>query len=440
MGSSRFGLFFLLQLVSICSVFVQSKQGTHSSNSSASVMFALKTQQIPSGSGPRSVSKLPFQHNVTLSVSLLVGTPPQPVTMVLDTGSELSWLHCKKDPKFESVFDPVRSTSYSPVPCTSPTCTTRTRDFPIPASCDPKKLCHTMVSYADASYMEGTLAMDNFKMGGSSVPGVLFGCMDLTSSGNEEDSKTTGLLGMNLGSLSFVTQMGYPKFSYCISGQDSSGVLLFGQANIPWLKPLSYTPLVKLSTPYRLPYYDRIAYSVQFQGIKVGGKLLSLPKSLLQPDHSGAGQTMVDSGTQFSLLLGPVYKALRSEFLAQTTGKLNELGDPYFVFQGVMDLCYRVPLTQKGYPPLPTVTLMFQGAEMSVSAEQLLYRVPGEVRGSDGVHCFTFGNSDLLGVSAYIIGHHHQQNMWVEFDLANSRVGLAEVRCDIASQRLGLRQ
>ncbi|GFZ14928.1 eukaryotic aspartyl protease family protein [Actinidia rufa] len=75
---------------------------------------------------------------------------------------------------------------------------------------------------------------------------------------------------------------------------------------------------------------------------------------------------------------------------------------------------------------------------MSVSAERLMYRVPGMVRGSDSVYCFTFGNSDLLGIEAYVIGHHHQQNVWMEFDLANLRVGLAEVRCDLASQRLGV--
>uniref|UniRef100_A0A803N543 Peptidase A1 domain-containing protein n=1 Tax=Chenopodium quinoa TaxID=63459 RepID=A0A803N543_CHEQI len=355
-------------------------------------MFALKAQLIPPGSIQRPASKLPFHHNVSLTVSLLVGTPPQPVTMVLDTGSELSWLHCKKNPGLNSLFDPVHSTSYSQIPCSSPTCRARTRDFNIPASCDPKKLCHVSVSYADFSSMEGTLALDNFKLGESSMPGVFF--------------------------------------------RDASGVLLFGEANFAWLKPRSYTPMVKVTSP--LPYYDRVAYSVQFEGIKVGGKLLPLPKSILQPDHTGAGQTMVDSGTQFTFLLGPVYTALKNEFLAQTRTTLKELGDPNYVFQGVMDLCYRVPLTQKGYPVLPTVTLMFQGAEMSVSAERLLYRVPGEVRGPDGVHCFTFGNSDLLGVESYIIGHHHQQNMWMEFDLVQSRVGLAEVRCDLASQRLGL--
>uniref|UniRef100_A0A0V0HCN6 Putative ovule protein n=1 Tax=Solanum chacoense TaxID=4108 RepID=A0A0V0HCN6_SOLCH len=118
---------------------------------------------------------------------------------------------------------------------------------------------------------------------------------------------------MNRGGLSFVTQMGYPKFSYCISGRDSNGVLLFGEANLPWLKPRKYTPLVQMSTP--LPYFDRVAYTVQLEGIKVGETILPLPKSVLIPDHTGAGQTMVDSGTQFTYLLGPAYTALKNELL-----------------------------------------------------------------------------------------------------------------------------
>lgn len=75
---------------------------------------------------------------------------------------------------------------------------------------------------------------------------------------------------------------------------------------------------------------------------------------------------------------------------------------------------------------------------MTVSGDWILYRVPGQVRGSDSVYCFTFGNSDLLGVEAFVIGHHHQQNVWMEFDLEKSRIGLAHVRCDLAGQRFGL--
>ncbi|OMO96799.1 Peptidase A1 [Corchorus olitorius] len=358
--------------------------------------------------------------------------------MVLDTGSELSWLHCKKTPNLNSVFVPQNSKSYKPVPCSSPICRTRTRDLHIPASCDPSKLCHVAVSYADASSIEGNLASDNLVIGSSSRPGFLFGCMDSGfSSTAEEDSKTTGLMGMNRGSLSFVSQMGVPKFSYCISGFDSSGVLLLGEARFSWLKGLSYTPLITKTDP--LPYFDRVAYTVQLEGIRVGTKMLNLPKSTFVPDHTGAGQTMVDSGTQFTFLLGPVYTALRNEFLQQTKGVLRVYEDSNFVFQGAMDLCFRVGGTsQASFSNLPRVSLMFQGAEMSVSGDRLLYRVPGMNEGSDSVYCFTFGNSDLLGIEAFVIGNHHQQNVWMEFDLVKSRVGFAEIRCDVARQRLGM--
>ncbi|KAH7844482.1 hypothetical protein Vadar_028494 [Vaccinium darrowii] len=402
------------------------------------LILPLKSQLIPSGSFSKSLNKLPFQHNVTLTVSLAVGSPPQNVTMVLDTGSELSWLHCNDTTRIsQPVFHPTQSSSYSPVICSSPICTTRTRDFSVPASCDSNNLCHAVLSYADASSSEGNLAIDTFNIVGSEINGTIFGCMDSGFSSNtNEDAKTTGLMGMNRGSLSFVSQMGFPKFSYCISGYDFTGLLLFGDSNFTWLAPLNYTPLIQISTP--LPYFDRVAYTVQLEGIRVGDRLLPLPKSVFEPDHTGAGQTMVDSGTQFTFLLGPAYTALRNEFLNRTTGVLRVLEDPNFVFQGAMDLCYRVPLNQTVLPLLPTVSLVFQGAEMTVSGDRLLYRVWGEVRGNDSVYCFTFGSSELLGIEAYVIGHHHQQNVWMEFDLEKSRIGLAQVRCDLARERIGV--
>ncbi|KAI6676328.1 hypothetical protein NL676_037124 [Syzygium grande] len=313
------------------------------------LLLPLKTQLVPhassslprtrasaaavGGGGGGGCSKLPFRHNVTLTVSLSIGSPPQPATMVLDTGSELSWLRCSSPTSQLPVFRPLASKSYSTVPCSSPTCSERTRDLPLPASCDASKRCHVVVSYADASSAEGTLGSDTLLIGPSARPGFLFGCMDSgQSSSPEEDAKTTGLMGMNRGSLSLVTQMGVGMFSYCISGLDSSGVLLFGDAGFDWVGPLNYTPLVQISTP--LPYFDRVAYTVQMEGIKVSGKVLPLPKSVFEPDHTGAGQTMVDSGTQFTFLLGPVYTALKNEFSGQTRGTLRVLNDPNFVFQG----------------------------------------------------------------------------------------------------------
>ncbi|XP_027333065.1 aspartic proteinase PCS1-like [Abrus precatorius] len=429
MASSKPSLSLFLHSLTIPLLFILLQTQTptcyvSSSKTQNPIILPLKAQTLTPS------HKLPFQHNVTLTVSLTVGSPPQNVTMVLDTGSELSWLHCKKLPKLNSTFNPLLSSSYTPTPCTSPTCTTRTRDLSLPVSCDPNKRCHVTVSYADASSIEGNLATETFFIGSYAQPGTTFGCMDSGYSSNtEEDSRTTGLMGMNRGSLSFVTQMAVPKFSYCISGNDASGVLLLGGATLPWLGPLQYTPLVKTRTS--LPYFDRVAYTVQLVGIKVSEKLLQLPKWVFEPDHTGAGQTMVDSGTQFTFLLGSAYTALKNEFVEQTKGVLTRIDDTNFVFEGAMDLCFKAPASVGA---VPAVTLVFSGAEMRVSGERLLY---GVRKGNDWVHCFTFGNSDMLGIEAYVIGHHHQQNVWMEFDLEKSRVGFTDTRCELATQRLG---
>ncbi|XP_068668333.1 aspartic proteinase PCS1-like [Aristolochia californica] len=392
--------------------------------SSQSLVLPLRTEKIQLGS-PRN--SLLIRYNVSLTVSLAVGTPPRKVSLVFDTGSELSWVRCGKS--FTASFDPSLSSTYSRIPCSSQICKTKTRDFPIPASCAPDNLCHVQLSYADASTSEGTLATETFRIGGTHMPGTVFGCMDSTfSSHPEEDSKSAGLLGMNRGSSSFVSQTRFPKFSYCISSHDFSGVLVFGNSSFPWLAPLNYTPLIQMSLP--LPYFDRVAYSVQLVGIRVKEKLLPLPKSVFVPDHTGAGQTMVDSGTQFTFLLGPAYTALRNEFVEQSRGFLKVL--PGFVFEGALDLCFSGSISETSVNNVPEVVLMFRGAEISISGERLLYRV------SDRIFCFTFGNSDLVPVEAYIIGHHHQRDTWVEYDLQNSRVGFGKARCDLVGQRLGM--
>lgn len=395
-------------------------------------------------------NKLRFHHNVSLTVTLAVGSPPQNVSMVLDTGSELSWLLCNtttttttssnsrsisSSPVTALSFRPNSSASYSPVPCSSPTCRSQTRDLPIPASCDgPTNRCHVSLSYADMSTSEGSLASDTFLVGDDSPPlRTVFGCMGSTYSSSGEDPATAGLLGMNRGALSFVTQTDTRRFSYCISDRDSSGVLLIGESNLTssLIPPLNYTPLIQISLP--LPYFDRVAYSVQLQGIRIGNVLLPIPKSVLEPDHTGAGQTMVDSGTQFTFLLGPAYNVLKSEFLKQTKGVLAELKDADFVFQGAFDTCFEIRdgVDVRGLK-VPDVDLVLRGAEVKVTKERLLYRVGG------GIWCLTFGNSDLVPMEAYIIGHHHQMNVWVEYDLEKARVGFGPVQCDLASQRLGL--
>ncbi|KAB5560948.1 hypothetical protein DKX38_005905 [Salix brachista] len=157
----------------------------------------------------------------------------------------------------------------------------------------------------------------------------------------------------------------------------------------PWLSTLEVSSLGFTATKHYPTRQSLVVYMVQLEGIKVLDRLLPIPKSTFEPDHTGAGQTMVDSGTQFTFLLESAYIALRTAFLNQTSSVLKVLEDPDFVFQGAMDLCYLVPLNQRVLPLLPTVTLVFRGAEMTVSGDRVLYRVPSELRGNNSVHCLS---------------------------------------------------
>lgn len=173
-------------------------------------------------------------------------------------------------------------------------------------------------------------------------------------------------------------------------------------ARKPKHTPFSHT---NMATP--LPYFDGVAYTVQLEGTKVSTFYYSpsVTKSV-EPDHTGDSQTMVNSATHFSFLLGQVYTALKSEFVKQTKGILRALNNPNFVFERTMDLCYRVEQNRTVLPPLRTVNLLFRGVDMSVYEERLLYKVEGANRGSDGI----------------------------KFDIAKPRVVLAKFKCDLASQ------
>lgn len=60
-------------------------------------------------------------------VTVGVGTPKQDLTLIFDTGSDLTWTQCKPCVKYcyqqkEPIFDPTRSTSYLNFSCASTSC------------------------------------------------------------------------------------------------------------------------------------------------------------------------------------------------------------------------------------------------------------------------------------------------------------------------------
>lgn len=111
-----------------------------------------------------------------MNVSL--GTPPFPILAIADIAEGLVWTQskpCSKCYKQNApLFDPTKSSTYKPVPCSAPECTTRRTDFN--SSCDSSKKCHYSVKYVDQSSSEGTLATETVTLGPSKIPKIQFGC------------------------------------------------------------------------------------------------------------------------------------------------------------------------------------------------------------------------------------------------------------------------
>lgn len=361
-----------------------------------------------------------FKYSMALIVTLPIGTPPQDQQMVLDTGSQLSWIQCnKKLPKKQTPptsFDPSLSSSFSVLPCNHPLCKPRIPDFTLPTSCDQNRLCHYSYFYADGTLAEGNLVREKITFSNSqTTPPLILGCAS-------ESRDAEGILGMNLGRFSFASQAKVQKFSYCVPSRQGrimpSGTFYLGQN--PNSHMFQYINLLTFPQSQRMPNLDPLAYTIGMVGIKIGGKKLNISEKVFRPDAGGSGQTMIDSGTQYTFLVEEAYDKVREEVVRLVGPKLKK----GYVYGESLDMCFDAINSAQAGQSIGDMTLEFEnGVEILINKEKVLDDVGG------GVHCVGVGKSESLGIASNIIGNFHQQNLWVEFDLSNRRVGFGKVEC-----------
>ncbi|VVA94221.1 unnamed protein product [Arabis nemorensis] len=417
-----FFLFFFLNYASLSSSLSLHLPLTSLPLNSPSSHFttSLLSRRNPSPSSPPYNFRSKFKYSMALIISLPIGTPPQTQQMVLDTGSQLSWIQChrkKKLPPPTTSFDPSLSTSFSDLPCSHPLCKPRIPDFTLPTSCDSNRLCHYSYFYADGTFAEGNLVKEKITFSiTESTPPLILGCAT-------ESSDDRGILGMNRGRLSFVSQAKISKFSYCIPprsnrpGFTPTGSFYLGEN--PNSHGFKYVSLLTFPESQRMPNLDPLAYTVPMIGIRIGGKKLNISGSVFRPDAGGSGQTMVDSGSEFTHLVDAAYHKVREEIVKLVGPRLKK----DYVYGGTADMCFvGNPIAiQRLIGDL--VFEFTRGVEILVSKERVLVNVGG------GVHCLGIGRSSMLGAASNIIGNVHQQNLWVEFDVTNRRVGFAKADC-----------
>lgn len=168
-----------------------------------------------------------------------------------------------------------------------------------------------------------------------------------------------------------------------------------------------------------MPNFDPLAFTLPLAGIRLGETKLNISAEIFRPNAGGVGQTMIDSGSEYTYLVEEAYTKLRGEIVKLVGAKLKK----GYVYEGVLDMCFDGDAVAIGRLIGDLVFEYEKGVDVVVEKERVL----GDVGG--GVHCLGIGRSDSLGIPGNIIGNVHQQNMWVEYDLTNRRVGFGRADC-----------
>ncbi|KAJ9671128.1 hypothetical protein PVL29_027222 [Vitis rotundifolia] len=336
-------------------------------------------------------------------MKLAIGTPAETYSAIMDTGSDLIWTQCKpcKDcfDQPTPIFDPKKSSSFSKLPCSSDLCAA----LPISSCSDG---CQYLYSYGDYSSTEGVLATETFAFGDASVSKIGFGC------GEDNDgsgfSQGAGLVGLGRGPLSLISQLGEPKFSYCLTSiDDSKGISSLLVGSEATAKNAITTPLIQ--NPSQPSFYY-----LSLEGISVGDTLLPIEKSTFSIQNDGSGGLIIDSGTTITYLEDSAFAALKKEFISQMKLDVDESGSTG------LDLCFTLP-PDASTVDVPQLVFHFEGADLKLPAENYIIGDSGL-----GVLCLTMGSSS--GMS--IFGNFQQQNIVVLHDLEKETISFSPAQCN----------
>ncbi|KAJ4799192.1 Eukaryotic aspartyl protease family protein [Rhynchospora pubera] len=351
-------------------------------------------------SGPLNTSQVTAQYGGSYStanyiVSVGIGTPSKTLTVIFDTGSDITWVQCEpcqqhcymqKDP----IFDPSQSSTFANVSCNSAQCTGNS------FGCSGSSCL-----YGDGSFTVGYYAKDTLTLTPDVIQNFRFGC------GQNNDGifwEIAGLLGLGPSSESFVSQTSdkYQRvFAYCLPALSSStGYLNFGSSsNMPNTKR---TPIPQHSDP---PYYY-----ITMTGLTVADQPLQITSTVF----SNAGM-IIDSGTVITRLPPDAYQALRSAFRQHMTQYKMAPSTT------LLDTCY--DFTGYDNVTIPSVSVQFlNNVSLELDPNGIFYVIDiSQV-------CLAFaGNSNPRDLGIY--GNVQQRTFNVIYDVPNEEIGFNPEAC-----------
>ncbi|XP_076919612.1 aspartyl protease family protein At5g10770-like [Bidens hawaiensis] len=332
-------------------------------------------------------------------------TPKKDLTLIFDTGSDLTWVQCQPCAgecysQQEPIFEPSMSTTYTNISCTSSECSglvSATRNRPRCIS----STCVYSIGYGDGSFTIGFFGKEKLTLSSKDVvDNFYFGC----GQDNEGLFKGfAGLLGLGQDKLSIVSQAAnkYGKvFTYCLPSQSSSiGYLTFGKSRT--FSNVKYTPFTTIAGSL---------YGLELVARYVGGN-----KLIISPEVFKTSGMVIDSGTVVTRLPYTAYAALKNAFRA----KMAEypLTTPISLF----DTCYDLSKYQS--IKVPKISVLWGKntyVDIPLSGIFIAYDISRV--------CLAFaGNDDDNAIGIW--GNTQQKTMAVVYDVGARKIGFASGAC-----------
>ncbi|KAG0485258.1 hypothetical protein HPP92_009138 [Vanilla planifolia] len=332
-----------------------------------------------------------------------LGSPPQPLFLVLDTASDASFISYNYNLT-------TSSSSFQPLSCSSPVCPLFNGQ-PCTLS---SSLCSYNQSYGGDSFFSATLSQDILRLGADNITSFTFGAV--TSSIAGPTFPKHGLLGLGRGPVSFLsqTQSLYSSvFSYCLPSYNSyyfSGSLRLGPRGQP--ARIRSTPL--LLNPHRPSLYY-----VNLTGVSVGRVLVPVPPGSFAFDPQTGAGTVVDAGTVITRFVSEAYAAIRDEFRKQVNATAG------YQSLGAFDTCFSTSIGDGEMVPLPSVTLHLEGLNLVLPAANSLIHSSARP-----LACLAMAAAPMnVNTVVNVIASYQQQNHRVLVDVPGGRVGFARELC-----------
>ncbi|KAF4387656.1 hypothetical protein G4B88_003983 [Cannabis sativa] len=391
-----------------------------------SLQSQFKTRTNINVENHKSTTQIPIISGIKLEILNYIVTIElggKNMTVIVDTGSDLTWVQCQpcklcynqKDP----LFNPSSSHSYHSILCNSTTC----RALQSATGNSVIDLTIVNVDTRNRLALAATtwlaMAMDHTQVAklvaALAVNGFVFGC---GRNNKGLFGGASGLMGLGRSDLSLISQtdsLFKGVFSYCLPSStepNASGSLVMGFDSSTYKNstPILFTKMVQ--NP-QLPTF----YFLNMTGISVGGVALSLSNSSSN-NSFGKGGILIDSGTVITRLAPSVYKVVKEEFVKQFSGFPSAPGF------SILDTCFNL----SGYDQinLPTLKMQFDGnaAELSIDVTGVLYMVKTDA----SQICLALASlayEEEIG----IIGNYQQKNQRVIYDTKGSKLGFAEEIC-----------